>query len=75
MAKMMIKANVGRRPHRDCMNLKSDQITVMTLLNAIPEALGGTAGPGLKELEPRLKCSDCGAKDVQMMILHPPAKR
>ena len=29
----------------------------------------------LKELEPRLKCSECGAKDVQMMILHPPARR
>jgi len=41
---MTIRANVGRRPHRDCMNLKSDQITVMTLLNAIPEVLGGTAG-------------------------------
>jgi hypothetical protein len=44
MGNMTIRANVGRRPHRECMNLKTDQITVMTLLNAIPEALGGTAG-------------------------------
>jgi hypothetical protein len=29
----------------------------------------------LKELEPRLRCSECGAKDVQIVILHPPAKR
>jgi hypothetical protein len=57
MAKMMIKANVGRRPHRDCMNLKSDQITVMTLLNAIPEALGGTAGKLRAEIRQGY-CSD-----------------
>ena len=29
----------------------------------------------LSELEPRLKCSECGAKEVRMAILHPPAKR
>ena len=29
----------------------------------------------LKELEPRLKCSRCSAKNVLMTVLVPPAKR
>ncbi len=39
-----IKANVGRRPHRHCMNHVSDQVAVQMLLNAIPQHLGGTGG-------------------------------
>lgn len=57
MAKIVIKANVGRRPHRDCMNLKTDQIAVMTMLNAIPEQLGG-AGGKLKAPIRQGYCSD-----------------
>jgi hypothetical protein len=40
----ILKANVGRRPHRHCQNLLSDQTTVMTLLNRIPEMFGGAPG-------------------------------
>lgn len=29
----------------------------------------------LRQLEPRLKCSQCGSKDALMTILHPPAPR
>jgi len=29
----------------------------------------------LRELEPRLKCSACGIKDVEMKLLHPPSPR
>lgn len=39
-----LKGNVGRRPHRHCRNFISDQIAVVTLLNRIPEHLGGTGG-------------------------------
>lgn len=39
-----LKANVGRRPHRHCMNLVADQLTVQLLLNAIPEHMAGTGG-------------------------------
>jgi len=39
-----IKANVGRRPNRHCMNLTGDQTTVMTLLSRIPEQFGGAPG-------------------------------
>jgi hypothetical protein len=28
----------------------------------------------LRSLEPRLKCSHCGAKKVRMSILHPPQR-
>ncbi len=36
-----IKRNVGRRPHRHCMNLSEDQFTVLTLLSRIPIVYGG----------------------------------
>ncbi|MEP6849227.1 MAG: hypothetical protein ABI999_10255 [Acidobacteriota bacterium] len=39
-----LKGNVGRRPHRHCLNLTSDQTKVMTLLNRIPEQFGGSPG-------------------------------
>jgi len=39
-----LKGNVGRRPHRHCMNHVADQLTVQMLLNAIPQHLGGTGG-------------------------------
>ena len=39
-----LRANVGRRPHRHCQNLVSDQTTVMTLLSRIPEQFGGAPG-------------------------------
>ena len=29
----------------------------------------------LRELEPRLKCSACGRKDVEMKLLHRPSPR
>src|SRR5215470_5518049 len=39
-----LRANVGRRPHRHCQNLVSDQTAVMTLLSRIPEQFGGAPG-------------------------------
>ena len=39
-----LKGNVGRRPHRHCMNYVSDQLAVQMLLNAIPQHFGGTGG-------------------------------
>jgi len=39
-----LRANVGRRPHRHCQNLVSDQTTVMMLLSRIPEEFGGSPG-------------------------------
>lgn len=39
-----LKGNVGRRPHRHCMNHVADQLAVQMLLNAIPQQLGGTGG-------------------------------
>ena len=40
-----IKANVGRRPNRHCMNLSEDQWTVLTLLSRIPIVYGGPTKP------------------------------
>lgn len=40
-----IKRNVGRRPHRHCMNLSEDQFTVLTLLSRIPIMYGGPLKP------------------------------
>lgn len=39
-----LTANVGRRPHRHCMNRTNDQTTVMTLLSRIPDMFGGAPG-------------------------------
>lgn len=39
-----LKGNVGRRTHRHCRNYIGDQITIITLLNRIPEQFGGTGG-------------------------------
>lgn len=39
-----LKGNVGRRPHRHCMNHIADQLAVQMLLNAIPKHFNGTGG-------------------------------
>ena len=64
MTMMNVKANVGRRPNRHCMNLKTDQVTVMTLLNAIPVQLGGAGG----RLHPKIVQGSC-ADDLYQAIV------
>jgi len=60
-----LKANVGRRPHRHCQNLVSDQRTVMRLLSRIPEELGGAPG----KLNFRVRPGYC-ADDLYQAILY-----
>ncbi len=52
-----IKRNVGRRPHRHCMNLSEDQFTVLTLLSRIPIVYGGPQ-KGLNFIVRRGYCAD-----------------
>jgi hypothetical protein len=60
-----LRANVGRRPHRHCQNLVSDQTAVMILLSRIPEEFGGAAGKLNSPARPGY-CAD----DLYQAILH-----